>query len=272
MSAAIVSPLTVITCLVVADDGWGWCTCDEFRPEYQLRTKIMTKHLIAFVIVISLILFSWLSAEAKTINIYSDSTLTGVAADTNTPPVYSVMDLPPKEVLQALLDRHCGPGVSTVRAFAFGGHTLAQMMVEPKPALGNQTLYNHILTTDADVVIVGFGINDVFATPEGKWQFAHSHHVLRSAAEWAGVKYFAETPNPVTYTTTHDSLLWEFSETLKWLADEVWGVPVIDTRNRLLAFPAWVAHMGDGIHPNQPLIVERMIGVFQYLVEAGEAC
>lgn len=140
-------------------------------------------------------------------------------------------------------------GVATCENVAVGGTTSPQWLYA-QGAIG-VTWEARMAATDARIVVINTGINDVFIPGlswlDYRWCYAEFARLARAA----GKLPVYMTPTPIN--DAHLGSLWEFQHAMKALAAET-SVPVINAWDAVVAAaPQWQSLLPDNIHPNDAM-------------------
>lgn len=180
------------------------------------------------------------------IDLYGDSTQRSVVVWGG---VSYQNSITPAVMLQMLLDRKFGAGVHRVRNFGIGGSTLAGVRANPSYD-GGKTLFQHIASEGADVVVANWGINEAFEPGYNTNHHLWNYQATKSYVEGLGKMFFFETPNPIMDNGTGSHMAG-----LRALTDSVLTisglkvVPVLSLVEN--EYPSWSAHLDEPkIHPN----------------------
>jgi hypothetical protein len=219
--------------------------------------------MIKKLITLALLAAASLIASARVIELHGDSTQAA----------YTALFTPAAR-LQMQIDYACGPGIHKVVNKGWGA-TTAKQALSGQPASGmydGRTFAQYMSTSNADIVIANWGINDNFIPGNNKWLYAYDHTQLAAIAKSYGKVYIVETSNPLFYHAPRDDLIWEWAMTLVEVG-RLSGYPVIDQWTWVAgSLKGWQYQFIDGIHPEQSMYDHKAINTFKFLKARGYLC
>lgn len=134
---------------------------------------------------------------------------------------------------------NAGVGGSTAPEWLFGWGQVAK------------TWEVRMAESDADIVCINVGINDVFVPWMNHEAYRWCHGEFARIAQLYGRQMVFITPNPID--SPHLDPLWQYQHTVKGLAAEL-GIRHINVWDSLVyAFPHWKTMLPDAIHPGDDL-------------------
>lgn len=168
----------------------------------------------------------------------------------------TVQYLPSSVVAGHLLRDEFGAHIQ-VRNLAVGGSKLIDQF--SKRMYPSGTFFDHIAQTDADIIVVNWGINDSFDEAicyHPAW-FRATWEVVAAKVAERGKTLVIQTPTPMN--NDHQKLLGPLVQAMRGIP----GVHYIDLQQHLMTHQAgyWAQQMSDGIHPKEDLLMH--IGFLQ---------
>ena len=191
----------------------------------------------------------------KTIELHGDSTQFGSAyAGGGT---YVRTQFPPSKMVQMMVDADYGAGNFLIKNLGVGGSTANDALTTSNLYCnGTKTFAQHIASSDADVIVCNWCINDAHSVGHTVAKHIAEYNSLKNIVQGAGKVFVAETANPLT--TPHAGIVANYRAAL--VAN---GGHVIDTHDAITRwYPSYPMHLEDGVHPNA--IMYTFIGQFVY--------
>lgn len=182
-----------------------------------------------------------------------NSTAAGWVPPINGAPGYNTQNTP-SAVALALLNARPGNPCAVMENVAVGGSTLAQW-------LNGATVSGIVIppwaqrmaTTGAKVVLLQVGINDAFTPGITTTGFMADLQSIRNIALAHGKTPIFVTDNPISYSTTHNSILWDLMNAARVCAQQM-GMQIIDFNDAISRHvDTWAQFLPDKIHPDETL-------------------
>ena len=140
-------------------------------------------------------------AQAKVIVSYGDSTEAGATMANG---VYKTAEFTPPDLLQMMIDKKCGAGLHTVVNKGVGGSSA--LSARTTGLYAGKTFAQDIASSNADIILANWGINDNFIPGNNKWLYTYDHTLMAQAAHAAGKIYIAVSSQPTAYYPPRESL------------------------------------------------------------------
>jgi GDSL-like Lipase/Acylhydrolase family len=207
---------------------------------------------------------------AKIIEFHGDSTQAGAALTTGNQYITTVV--PPALQVGMMCAQFKTAGANTIRNLGVGGSTAREALTTKKLyANGTKNFAEHIATSNANIIICNWGINDNFVPGHSAEQFVADYLELKGIVTAAGKTFIAETSNPLSYpqNNARNQLIKHYAATLV-SAGTQHGFEVINIHSAIADwFPNYAAHLEDCVHPNAVLYIYIGLFLYRYLNENG---
>jgi hypothetical protein len=214
----------------------------------------------------------------KIIEFHGDSTQAGATLGSGGK--YVTTMVPPALQVGMMANHFKTYGNNIIRNLGYGGSTAREAIsgvqlvngVEITKRLyanGTKNFAQHIASSDANIIICNWGINDNFVLGADTDKFIRDYLELREIVVTAGKVFIAETSNPLTFpqNAERNNLIAHYAASLV-SAGKLHNFEVIDIHTAITAwFPNYAGHLQDSVHPDLLMYLYNGVFLYRYLHE-----
>ena len=185
--------------------------------------------------------------------ICGDSTAAGFVPAKNGAPSYTTTSTP-SAVAESILNARQGCMTAQLENVAVGGSNFGQWL-DGGMVGGIQIipLSQRLAGTDAKVIVMQLGINDAFIAGITVETYMAQIERFRNAVLSSGKTPIFMTDNPISYSSTHNGILWSLMNGVRVKAGEL-GMQIVDCNDAIARHvDNWPQFMADSIHPDETL-------------------